>query len=142
MIKIEKFVISNNDFASGAFNIRRKVFVEEQKVSSEDEFDEFENISEHYLAFYNEIPVGTARWRHTLKGIKLERFAVLEEYRSKKIGSHVLKEVLRDVIPLKKKIYLHAQLPVVNFYKREEFTEEGNVFYECDIAHYSMSYNP
>ena len=142
MIKIEKFITTNADFASAAFKIRQKVYVEEQKVSTEEELDEFENISKHYLAFYNEIPVGTARWRHTSKGIKLERFAILEEYRSKKIGSQILKEVLQDVIPLQKKIYLHAQLTAVNFYKREGFTEEGNPFYECNIAHYLMSYNP
>ncbi|MDQ3190694.1 MAG: GNAT family N-acetyltransferase [Bacteroidota bacterium] len=141
MIKIEKFISSNTDLSIAAFDIRKKVFVEEQNVRAEEEFDEFENFSQHYLAFYNEIPVATARWRHTIKGIKLERFAVLKDFRNKNIGNLILREVLKDVIPFKKTIYLHAQLPAVKFYKREGFIEEGDLFYECNIAHYTMSHS-
>jgi predicted GNAT family N-acyltransferase len=140
MIKIEKFTGVESPLAEDLFEIRRKVFVEEQKVSAEDEFDEFEASAHHFLAFYNEKPVATARWRATEKGIKLERFAVLEECRNKNIGSQILAAVLSDVKPFNKTIYLHAQLKAVPFYERAGFEKEGDIFSECDILHYTMKY--
>jgi hypothetical protein len=78
MIKIEKFTGVESPLAEDLFEIRRKVFVEEQKVSSEDEFDEFEASAQIiFWLFMMIMPVATARWRATEKGIKLERFAVL-----------------------------------------------------------------
>jgi predicted GNAT family N-acyltransferase len=122
-----------------ANEIRRKVFVEEQKVSREEEYDSFEESSIHYLVFLNETPIGTARWRITKEGIKLERFAVLKEYRNTRAGGAVLKQVLEDVIPLDKKIYLNAQITAINFYLKAGFVKEGNEFIEANIRHYKMS---
>jgi len=122
-----------------AFDIRRKVFVIEQEVEEREEYDEFEPTSIHYLVFADETPVGTARWRITENGIKLERFAVLKEFRNAKAGSTVLLKVLEDVIPLQKKIYLNAQVTAMKFYEREGFVAEGEMFLECNIKHYRMA---
>ena len=70
------------------FEIRRKVFVEEQEVDAREEYDEFETSSTHLVAKFNSLPVGTCRFRNTEKGIKLERFAVLKEYRKDGVGLH------------------------------------------------------
>ena len=123
-----------------AFKIREQVFVEEQKVPREAENDAFESIANHYLATYEGVPCGAARWRTTEDGVKLERFAVLSDYRNKQIGAEVLKAVLNDVKAEQagRKIYLNAQLPAVNFYKRNGFITEGDMFTECDIQHYKM----
>ena len=56
--------------------IRFQVFVEEQKVAPEIEYDEFEDTSTHVIAHAGRQAVGTARWRETKSGFKLERFAV------------------------------------------------------------------
>jgi predicted GNAT family N-acyltransferase len=141
MSEIIKFTADNLLFAAPAFEIRRKVFVEEQNVPAEEEFDDFEKIATHYLAMMEDIPAGTARWRYTDNGIKLERFAVLKEYRNQKVGSELLKAVLGDVIPLRQLIYLHAQVQAVPFYKRHGFEKEGDMFSECDIDHYVMVLN-
>lgn len=122
-----------------AFTIRQKVFVEEQQVDSREEYDEFEPTSIHYLVFVNEQPVGTARWRITKDGIKLERFAVLKEFRNAGAGRAVLMKVLEDVIPLGKKIYLNAQVKAMKFYEREGFKAEGEMFIEANIQHYRMT---
>jgi predicted GNAT family N-acyltransferase len=140
MVRIEKFTISDKEKSEAAFSIRRTVFVEEQQVPAEEEFDEYESSSEHYLAYWNNTPVATARWRHTDKGIKLERFAVLKEYRDKGTGSSILKAVLEDVVPFGKTIYLHAQIKAVKFYERAGFEKEGDIFSECDILHYTMKF--
>ena len=138
MIRVEKFRTDNKELANKAFAIREEVFVSEQCVKREEEYDNFEDESTHYLAFNNEKPVATARWRETEKGVKLERFAVLKPYRRKGFGEAILQEVLKDVKPLKKKIYLHAQLTAVKFYERNGFEKEGDVFEEANILHYRM----
>lgn len=124
------------------FDIRQIVFVEEQEVLPEEEYDEFEDTSAHYLATYNGVPAGVARWRETEKGVKLERFAVLKEFRNKEIGGAVLEAVLADVLPqhADKTIYLHAQLPAMNFYARHGFEQTGPQFSECNIEHFKMVY--
>ncbi len=104
------------------------------------EYDNHENESTHFLALYDDIPCGAARWRHTDKGIKLERFAVLKEFRGKDVGLALLKEVIRDVMPLNKKIYLHAQISAHGFYAKHGFDEEGEHFWEANIEHVIMVY--
>ena len=64
------------------FEIRHEVFVIGQKVPHEEEFDEFEDSSHHFMAFSGQEPAGVARWRYTQKGIKMERFAVRTNFRA------------------------------------------------------------
>lgn len=124
------------------FAIREKVFVQEQQVPRDAEYDAHEPTAKHYLATYEGVPCGAARWRKTDAGVKLERFAVLPEFRNKNVGAEVLRLVLQEVQAEQpgQKIYLHAQLPAVNFYKRHGFVEEGDMFTECDIRHFKMVY--
>lgn len=124
--------------AEQMFAIRRKVFVEEQKVSEEDEFDEFETTSNHYLLYINEKPVGCARWRFTSDKIKLERFAVLKEHRGCGLGGLILERILTDILSLGKPIYMHAQLSAIPFYEKFGFVKQGEQFEECGIQHFSM----
>ena len=126
MLKVISFSFSDAPHMDAANEIRRKVFVEEQQVSREEEYDSFEESSIHYLVSLNDMPVGTARWRITKEGVKLERFAVLKEYRDASAGTAVLKQVLADVIPLGKKIYLNAQITAINFYLKAGFVTEGD----------------
>jgi predicted GNAT family N-acyltransferase len=80
-----------------AHKIREEVFVKEQNVPFAEEYDEYEQTSVHFLAFYEGKPCGTARWRFTENGIKLERFAVLKEFRNKKVGKAILEAVLENI---------------------------------------------
>ncbi|WP_161890673.1 GNAT family N-acetyltransferase [Pontibacter russatus] len=140
MIELKR--VKEGQDLKAAFRIREQVFVEEQLVPREAEYDQYESTARHYLAIYNGVPCGAARWRVTDKGVKLERFAVLPAYRNKKVGAEVLAAVLQDVQRERPDdlIYLHAQLPAVNFYKRHGFATEGGLFSECDIQHYKMIY--
>ncbi|MFD2247134.1 GNAT family N-acetyltransferase [Pontibacter ruber] len=137
---IELTRVKNEQDLQAAFAIRSKVFVEEQNVPRDAEYDQYEPTASHYLATCEGTPCGAARWRTTEHGVKLERFAVLSEYRNRNVGGEILKAVLQDVQAAHpdKKIYLHAQLPAVNFYKRHGFATEGDMFSECDIQHYKM----
>ncbi|HJO21646.1 MAG TPA: GNAT family N-acetyltransferase [Candidatus Marinimicrobia bacterium] len=118
--------------------IRRTVFIEEQNVPESLEIEN-EDESFHVLALYGDMPVGTGRWRKTSEGYKLERFAVLKEFRTKGIGRDIVKFVL-DQIPSEDMIYLHAQESVIKFYKDLGFTIIGSTFIEADIVHAKMVY--
>lgn len=121
-----------------ARDIREEVFVKEQNVSREEEFDQFESESKHYLLFFEEQAVATARWRRVGEKIKLERFAVLKKHRGQKLGDFLLQRVLSDALMENQPIYLHAQLKAIPFYERRGFKSVGELFMECEIAHYEM----
>ncbi len=119
------------------FAIRRKVFVEEQQCPPELEWMN-EDKSVHFLATFNDIPCGAARWRKTENGHKLERFAVLKEFRGKGIGARLVRAVLADLPREASHIYLNAQLGAVDFYKIMGFKEVGEQFEEAGIIHRQM----
>jgi predicted GNAT family N-acyltransferase len=125
-----------------AFSIRRKVFVEEQHVDAREEYDEFEDSSTHFLARADGTPCGTARWRRTSNGIKLERFAVLAAFRGQGVGKALVKTVLDDVFSQQpepiERIYLHAQLTAMPLYAGFGFIPVGPMFEEAGIQHYKM----
>ncbi|MCX6246299.1 MAG: GNAT family N-acetyltransferase [Bacteroidetes bacterium] len=137
MTEVKRFSFSDQELADQAFSIRKKVFVEEEGVDAGLEYDHEEE-AHHYLLMMAGKALATARWRETEKGIKLERFAVLQEFRNRGLGGIILKEVLKDVIPLGKAIYLHSQLRAVPFYERNGFVTEGDLFFEAGIGHYRM----
>lgn len=120
-----------------AFAIRRKVFVDEQHCPADLEYEN-DDVSTHFLAKYNGMPCGAARWRKTENGIKLERFAVLPEYRGKNIGTHLLRAVLDDVADKAGKIYLNAQISALGFYVPFGFKPVGEQFEEAGIIHQQM----
>ena len=140
MIEIRKIESLKSEDAKRAFAIRQTVFVEEQEVDPELEWDEFESGSNHYLVLKENQPAGTARWRETDIGVKLERFAVLPEFRNQGIGEKILGRILEDVIPLRRKIYLHAQLRALSLYEQAGFVKQGETFFEANIEHYYMEY--
>ena len=137
MIEVKRFNSQDKDLAEHAFSIRRKVFVEEQGVDPNLEYDK-EDQAHHYLLLLAGRPIAAARWRETEKGIKLERFAVLPEFRNRGFGEIILEEVLKDVRPMDKTIYLHSQSRAVPFYERNGFVKEGEMFAEAGIEHFFM----
>jgi predicted GNAT family N-acyltransferase len=124
-----------------AHEIRLRVFVDEQKVDQRIELDEHDREASHILALINGKPVGTARWRLTDEGMKLERFAVLKEYRGKGVGKALVKYILNELED-EGKIYLNAQESVIHFYERLGFQVRGDQFYEAGIPHKKMVFIP
>ena len=141
------YKIDNERDFEKALQIREKVFVKEQSVPKEDEYDEFDKTAIHFIAADDKGQAyGTARWRKTANGIKLERFAVKKEFRGRGIGAMLLESILEDIQIQRKDhtstaIYLHAQIAAFPFYKKFGFAKEGDAFEECGIKHYRMSRN-
>ena len=123
------------------FSIRRDVFVKEQNISEKIEFDDESVDATYFIAQYEDILVGTARYRFTGFGIKLERFAVLKPFRNLGVGKKLALYILNSIKD-EKVIYLHAQESVIDFYSKLGFKRIGSQFFEAQIPHQKMIYNP
>jgi predicted GNAT family N-acyltransferase len=119
------------------FAIRREVFVGEQNCPPELEW-EHEDESNHFLATVDGVPAGASRWRKTDKGYKLERFAVLKDFRGHGVGQALVQAVLNDLPNDADYVYLHAQVQAVTLYERFGFVKTGPEFEEAGIWHYKM----
>lgn len=118
------------------YGIRYRVFVEEQGVPAAMEQDDSDPLCRHVLAYWDGVPVGTARL--TPEG-RIGRMAVLPEYRRRRIGSAMLEKLLVEArLRGFTDIKLAAQLSAVTFYERFDFEPEGAVFREAGIDHLIM----
>lgn len=135
---IEKFDANEKGFYDIALKIRRTVFIGEQNVPEDIEIDEFETESTYYLVFYDINPVATARYRKVNDSIKLERFAVLEEFRNKGVGAILMRRIMDDFEDEDYPIYLNSQEDVIGFYRKFGFRKVGKRFFEAGIPHFKM----
>lgn len=119
------------------WTIRYEVFVIGQNCPEELEW-EYEEESVHFMASLHHEPCGTARWRKTDKGYKLERFAVLEKCRGNGVASALIKAVIADLPSDANYVYLHAQLEAAGLYEKHGFKREGDHFWEAGIEHVKM----
>ena len=131
--------ISSDEAKAQAFAIRMRVFVREQRVPAAIELDRDDDCAIHFLATSDGRAVGTARVLLHHGSAKIGRMAVLKSYRGKGVGKKLLQ---RAVATAKKTgartIYLHAQVPVIEFYEKLGFRCVGAVFDEAEIPHRKM----
>ena len=117
-------------------DIREKVFIQEQGISIEDEWDSLDSDAFHFLAYRASQPIGYAR---LLTQGKLTRVAVLASHRRQGAGAALVQAAIvtaraMDLAELR----LDAQLTAVNLYLRQGFKPEGSVFMEANIPHRHM----
>jgi len=124
-----------------AQEVRRQVFIEEQGIKPEEEFDGLDQNSDHLIAYDNNVPVGTARIRYKNDvQAKLERIAVLKSYRGQGIGKGIVEASLK-LAKAKgtSEVALNAQQLAVGFYERLGFQQAGEPFEEAGIPHTAMT---
>ncbi len=123
-----------------AFEVRKKVFVEEQGISEHLELDGQDSEALHTVVKDGKRVIGTARVLFlTTNQAKLERMAILKPFRRQGVGRGIisfLNEELRNRQIVQ--MVLHAQYPVVAFYKSCGFVESGSSFFEAGIKHIKM----
>ncbi|MCM3439248.1 GNAT family N-acetyltransferase [Metabacillus halosaccharovorans] len=125
-----------------AFTIRKQVFVEEQSVPLEDEFDQFDTLNglcEHILVHYNDQPVGTGRIRVVDDAGKLERICILKPFRKFGLGKVIIK-ALEEIAEEKGvlQVKLHGQTQAEGFYKKLGYQTSSPIFMEDGIPHILM----
>ncbi len=121
--------------------IRRAVFIEEQGVSEEEEWDGLDSSEDtyHLLAYLNGKPTGTAR---ILANGQLGRFSVLMPFRHYGIGAKLIQAAINFAL-LKNinSIFLYSQLHVIRLYEKFGFTITGKPFLDAGITHKKMVLN-
>ena len=136
-----KPVVSAID-AVNMMDIRHKVFVDGQNIKYEDEVNlDAEKEAKNYLITLNEQPIGTIRYRVIDNEFKVERFAILEEYRHKGYAEEAFKYFTDEIIAARNvpcTITFNAQEYLIEFYKRIGFTPVGDKFVEASINHIKM----
>lgn len=125
-----------------AVPIRRTVFIDEQKVPEELEWDEFDEAGFHVLVFddASRKAVATARLSPRGEGLSFfNRLAVLAPWRGTGAG-RLLMETLLDEARRRSQcdLVLHAQTRARGFYERFGFAAEGEPYLEAGIEHVTM----
>lgn len=117
--------------------VREPVFVAEQGVPLELEWDELDPTCHHVIARDSEgHPIGTGR---LTPDHRIGRMAVMPEWRGKGVGDALLRALLDEARTLGwREVTLHAQVSAINFYARHGFLPYGPRYDEAGIEHQSM----
>jgi predicted GNAT family N-acyltransferase len=117
--------------------LRGIVFIEEQGVPQEVEWDGQDEDAQHFLAI-NEAgqSIGCAR---LLPSGQIGRMAVLQIHRGIGIGLRLLEAAVASAKELGlRKVFLHAQTQAIGFYHKGGFLNAGGEFMEAGIPHQPM----
>ncbi|HUD06824.1 MAG TPA: GNAT family N-acetyltransferase [Candidatus Saccharimonadales bacterium] len=125
---------------TAAFEIRRKVFQEEDGIPRDADFDGEDLLAEQFIAHDGGLDIGTARYR-TIKGrAKIERVAVLSEYRGQSVGKQIMLSMIEDIGARGiTDIYMNSKSSTSPFYERLGFEVEGDEFMDVGIPHVRMT---
>jgi predicted GNAT family N-acyltransferase len=126
-----------NELGEEARQLRDAVFVDEQKVPRDIEWDEHDAVSRHVIARDSDGgAIGTGR---LLADGHIGRMAVLADWRGKGVGRALLERLLEEArLQGHAHLALHAQTQASGFYRRFGFVEEGPEFMEAGIPHRTM----
>jgi predicted GNAT family N-acyltransferase len=118
-------------------NLRQNVFINEQRVPEELEWDGEDSAAIHFLALdADQQPVGCIR---LLPSGQISRLCVLSEQRNNGVGSSLLvaaEEAARG--NGMEEIFLHAQTHATSFYEAAGFSVSGGIFMDANIPHRQM----
>ncbi|HIY57759.1 MAG TPA: GNAT family N-acetyltransferase [Candidatus Tetragenococcus pullicola] len=126
-----------------ALAIRNVVFIKEQQVPLEREVDAYEAETIHFVLYMDEgkRPAATVRLLPVDdKKIKVQRMAVLSDFRSMGLGSKVM-DAAEEFAKEQgyETIMLGAQLTAKPFYEHLGYSAKGEVFLDAGIKHIEMS---
>jgi YbgC/YbaW family acyl-CoA thioester hydrolase len=139
---LEVRVGSWTDLREPARRIRTEVFIDEQRVPLEMEWDDADDACVHAVAF-NRLgqAVATGRLLPSSAGsTKIGRVAVNRVLRGSGVGRRLMDALMNTARERgDKEIVLHAQCMAESFYRGLGFARRGNEFEEAGIAHIEMT---
>ena len=155
MMNFKAYIIQNDGDATllnRCFDVRRRVFVEEQGVDISIEIDEYDKCAEtlHLIAISpSGEPAGAGRLiacgiHGQYEGggavaAKIGRVSVLKEFRGRGAGTFIVEKLLEAARARGyKKVILHSQIYIVSLYEKFGFKKCGEVFQEAGIDHIEM----
>lgn len=149
-----KLIAGNSDLEE-VTHIRKKVFVEELGIAKDTEFDEEDKEAIHAIAYFQrnqkdmeqavnipeKIAVATGRIIYDGEECKIDKVAVLKEYRGKSYGDFIVRLLINKAFNCgAKRVTLNTQLESINFFRKIGFQQEddeinqgGEVLYKMKI---------
>lgn len=116
--------------------IRELVFISEQNIPEQDEWDDQDAISQHFVVYDQNQPIATAR---LLANNSVGRVAVLKAYRGQGIGRLIMLEIIAYAQAQKRpSLQLSSQVHAISFYEKLGFSIQGDEYDECGIPHIEM----
>ena len=134
-----KLDFNDKDF-SQIRNIRKSVFHVELEISESELFDKYDESCDHFLIFDGKNIVGSVRVISIDEKIKIERMAILKNFRAKNHGETCISQI-KEYYSTRgfSKIILDSIYSVKKFYQKCGFIEEGTIFQRVGIDHIRMS---
>lgn len=116
--------------------IREHVFINEQAVPPELEWDAEDAAATHFLAFEGDYPIGTAR---LLPDGHIGRVSVLRDWRGLHVGDSLLRKAIAEAerAGLNQQM-LSAQVHATAFYERHGFKIVSGEYLDAGIPHVDM----
>ena len=119
--------------------LRYQVFVIEQKVPEDMEWDDFDEIAWHAIVTADNQTIGTGRLIMNDRIAKIGRMAVQSSRRNQGIGKSILNALIQAAKEKgAQECILHAQVHAIAFYAKEDFEPNGPIFDEAGIPHIEM----
>ncbi len=121
--------------------VRTEVFVEEQGIAREDEWDEADKTAVHAVVYNGmDMPLATGRLLVAAPSVgKIGRMASKRVLRGSQLGRQVLNALTAKAKERgDREVLLHAQRSAAGFYAKSGFVERGDPFDEVGIAHIEM----
>ena len=127
-----------------AEKIRRQVFIQEQSILEQDEWDALDAVSLHFVVYDRHLEndlkinqaIATAR---LLENNSIGRVAVLKSYRSKGVGRLIMQQIIEHARTEKRQfLKLSSQLHAIAFYESFGFQVKGVGYLDCGIPHIDM----
>jgi predicted GNAT family N-acyltransferase len=116
--------------------VRTPVFIEEQAVTPEFEWDDIDATAVHLLATLDDEPIACLR---IIDYQKIGRMAVLKGYRGRGLGAALLQEAVAICKKQgSKSVHLSAQTHAIEFYRKAGFKQISDEYCDVDIPHVDM----
>ena len=125
-----KIVIAGTDaLREAAFAIRRRVFIEEQAIPEDEEWDDADATATHFLALDGDTPAATARLIAAGPIAKIGRVAVERAHRGTGLGRDLMRHILDHAAARGfSSSVIEAQVYAIPFYERLGYVAEGPEF--------------
>ena len=140
MLKLKWFMGEKEDL-SEVYAIRREVFVVEQNISEEIEFDGTDNSCVHLLIYDDDLPVCTGRIFICEEYFKIGRVATIMTHRGRGIATGLMQSLVNACVAMGgTRQIVHAQTHSRGFYETLGFTAYGEEFEEVGVPHIAMEH--
>lgn len=140
-IRLVEAVVWTAREASNLRRLREEVFIEEQRVPVEEEFDDIDPVAHHVLVYDGEKAVGTGRLYDQEDGTvgRIGRMAVAKSCRGKGVGRLILRALMSEGVRRGYQLMiLDAQVQAIPFYMDSGFVVTGEEHLDCGIPHRMM----